>query len=126
MEKSKNGSISLKQGKATIIWQDKEQPFGIFFITSVARRALKKSRQGFYTNRIQSICKELDHGGIFAILSAKKQLEALSAGSDINRQFIKMICGWLGQIMMFKNVKTGAKPKNLFRDNFDTIFKKAA
>lgn len=121
-DKPKNGSISLKAGKATIVWQDKERDFGIFFVTDQMRRAIRNSRQGFYTDRIRGIAKQLESRGVFGIAEAKKRLEALSAGSDINKQYLKQIVSWLANIDMFKRMKTGGKQKTDYGKEYERIF----
>lgn len=123
--KPKDGQISLKQGKASIVWKGREVPFGVFFVVARMREAVRNSRQGFYTTRLRAIIRDLERGGMFAIPEAKKRLEGLAAGAkDINQQFVKMVCGWMGQLVMFRNVRTGVKENTnkAFRDNFDKIF----
>ena len=125
--KPKDGQISLKQGKATIVWQHREQPFGVFFVVARMREAVRNSRQGFYTTRLRAIIRDLERGGMFAIPEAKKRLEGLAAGAkDINQQFVKMICGWMGQLWQFRNVKTGGTQKPNYRKEYERIFQKAA
>lgn len=125
--KPKNGSISLKQGKATmIIWEDREQQFGVFFVAKQMRQALKRSRPGFYTERLRGIMRDLERGGLFAIPECKRRLKSLAPGAkDLNQQYLKVICGWLGQLEMFRRVNTKPKPESAIKkycDNYDRIF----
>lgn len=127
-EKPKNGSIQMKGGKCIITWRDKQEPFGILFVTKELRNAIKKSRPGFYTSTFRRYARELESGGIFIVPEIKEKLTALKAGKDINRQFIDCIISWLNTLWNFRNVKTGGKdnPNKKYQENYDKIFAKAA
>lgn len=128
-DKQKNGTVSLKAGKTTIVWEDREQAFGIYFVVGQIKKVLQKTRPGLYSDRIRSYCRELEGGGFLAIPGVREKLKTLKAGTDINRNFLDMIIGWLGQIEMFKRIKTGAQPESpnkKYAENYDRIFNKAA
>ena len=126
-DKPKDGSIQLKAGKATIQWQGKAVPFGVFFVANQVRQTLRRSRQGFYTDKVRAIMRDLERGGLFAIPECKKRLEGLAPGAkDLNQQYVKMVCGWLGQLWSFRQVKTGGVQKPDYGKEYERIFQKAA
>jgi hypothetical protein len=105
-EKPKVGSIQFKNGGATIVTEEGTVPFDTNFVLTHCKKALKKSRPGFYTSRIQEYLKDLKTRGLDAIPDIKPKLEALKAGKDINRSFIDQVNQWLNYLSMMKNIKT--------------------
>lgn len=110
-EKPKVGSIQFKDGGATIVTEEGTVPFNVDFILEHGKKALRKSRPGFYTSRIRGYLKEIETRGLDAIPDIKPKLEALKAGRDINREFINQINQWLNYLNMLKNIKTAPKPE---------------
>ena len=126
VDKPQPGSISLRNGKATIIVDEngKTEDFGIDFVA----RHMKKSTTnvgGFYAKMIRKLSDELRSCGMTSVPRVQKVLKTLAADK---RQGIRECCkqwdAWLRQILMFKNIKTGSQlsnPHKNFRDNFDKI-----
>ena len=118
-----NGTIKFHDGKSFIIWENQEQEFGIDFVKRQMRQAIKRSRKGFYTDKIHSYIKELDRNGLFAVKPVKTKLSNLAIATDINKNMIKTILSWLDNIIMFKSINTGkAKHKNNYYENIERIF----
>ena len=105
-EKPVIGNIQFKGGKASIITEEGEIPFDLNYIIGLVKKALKGSREGYYTKKIRECIKKLKNEGVDSVESVMSKIKALSAGSDVNREFLKHIYELLSKIKMFKNIRT--------------------
>lgn len=121
--------ITIKQGKI-LVKKDEADPGWELNLDHVKRdmlRAVKTARpHSFYAGVIRSIVKDLDNGGVFALKSAQERIKTLSTTKEPGvRQCCQAWTEWLSYIKMAAPMNKREKPKNLYAENHEKIFKQA-
>ncbi len=135
MDKPKNGSMQIKNGKMFMYLNDAWQDFGISYVVSDMRRIAKpvKGRKSAYAPILVNIAGILDHEGITGINKAQEYLKQFWGCSEKwMAQDCRIWYQWLQHIWQFRNctgkkdVPIHAEANKAFRDNYDKTFSKAA
>ena len=133
-EKTKPGTMQVKDGKMRIYLNDDWQDFGVDYVAKDMRKIAKPVRGGRitgYAPLLRTWAGELEAKGLAAIKPIQERLKVYWGCSEHwMREDCKVWHGWLNQIYQFRNINTkkdkptAAKAIKAFGDNFDSIFSK--
>jgi hypothetical protein len=125
-KKSNIGSISMKNGRATIVI-DKEgttEEFGLYFVVSRMRASVRGLNTP-YGYIIRGYANVLTEKGLHFIPALRVRLKTLSAD---RRQGIRDLCKqwdqWLNYVSMMSKMKSCTKesPNKKYRENYEKVF----